>query len=108
MPASFRVLQLFFDDRKKDTATTTVHRKSTIDFLKQLNILSDDLSILWEDIDCCYDKYRCATVLYLMTMLSHSFSDIIDRGISAPGHGREVVDCLNATNNRFFGRKTCC
>ena len=32
---------------------------------------------------------------------------IIDHGISAPGHGIEVVDCLNATEKRFLFQLMC-
>ena len=35
-------------------------------------------------------------------MLSLDFSIIIDRGISSPGHGREVVDGLSAIEKRFI------
>ena len=37
-------------------------------------------------------------------MLSQAFYIIIDRGISAPGHGRELVDGLNAVDKRFFSQ----
>ena len=35
-------------------------------------------------------------------MLLQDFSVIIDRCISAPGHGREVIDVLNSTYKRFL------
>ena len=35
-------------------------------------------------------------------MLSQEFSFIIDRHISEPGHGREVVDGLNSTDKGFL------
>ena len=35
-------------------------------------------------------------------MLSQEFSVIIECGISAPGHGREVVDGLNAIEKWFI------
>ena len=35
-------------------------------------------------------------------MLSQDFYIIIDHGISAPGHGREVVYGLNITKKRFL------
>ena len=35
-------------------------------------------------------------------MLSQYFSVIIERGISAPGHGREVVDGLNSIDKMFL------
>ena len=34
-------------------------------------------------------------------MLLH-YSLIIDRGISAPGHGKEVIDGLNAVDKRYI------
>ena len=35
-------------------------------------------------------------------MLSQTYSIIIDRGISAPGHGKEVVDGLHAVDKRYI------
>ena len=43
---------------------------------------------MWENTYGCAEHYRRATALYLIPMLSQEFSVIIDRGISAPGHGR--------------------
>ena len=37
-----------------------------------------------------------------MSMLSQAFSVIIDRGISATGHVRELVDGINAIGKLFF------
>ena len=34
--------------------------------------------------------------------MSQTYSMIIDRGISAPGHGKEVVDGLNAADKRYI------
>ena len=35
-------------------------------------------------------------------MISQTYSIIIDRGISAPEHGKEVVDELNAVDKRYI------
>ena len=35
-------------------------------------------------------------------MLAHAYNIIIDRGVGAPGHGREVVDGLNDTEKRLL------
>ena len=35
-------------------------------------------------------------------MLSQSYKIIIDHGISAPGHGREVVYGMNSTDKNFI------
>ena len=40
--------------------------------------------------------------MYIMSAMSQCYSIIIDRGISAPGHGKEVVDGLNAFHKRYI------
>ena len=37
-----------------------------------------------------------------MSVMSQTYSIITDRGISAPGHGKEVVDGLNSANKRYI------
>ena len=37
-----------------------------------------------------------------MSFMSQCYSIIIDRGISAPGHRKELVDGINATNKRYI------
>ena len=37
-----------------------------------------------------------------MSVISQFYSVIIDRGISATGHGKEVVDGLNAIYKRYI------
>ena len=37
-----------------------------------------------------------------MSVISQTYSIIIDRGISAPGHGKEVVGGLNAVDKRYI------
>ena len=37
-----------------------------------------------------------------MSVMSQTYSIIIDRGISAPGHGKEVADGINAVDKRYI------
>ena len=37
-----------------------------------------------------------------MSVISQTYSLIIERGISAPGHGKEVADGLNAVDKRYI------
>ena len=37
-----------------------------------------------------------------MSILSQFYSIIIDRGISAPGHGKEVVNGINDIDKRYI------
>ena len=89
------------DNSKHDSATTISHSKCIIELLKHRNITSNILITIWENIYGCAEHYRCATALYLMSMLSQAFSVIIDHGISASGNGRELVDGLNAIGKMF-------
>ena len=57
--------------------------------------MSATLIIIWENTYGCANYYRCATVLYLMQMLSQALSVIIEQGISATGHVRGVVYGIN-------------
>ena len=60
------------------------------------------MSKIWENTDGCDEQYRCASALYLMSVMSHCYSIIIDRGISAPGNGKEVVDGLNDVDKSYI------
>ena len=37
-----------------------------------------------------------------MSVMSQCYSIIIDQGISAPGHGKDVVDGLNDVDKRYI------
>ena len=37
-----------------------------------------------------------------MSVMSQTYSIIIDQGISAPGHGKEKVDGINAVDKRYM------
>ena len=81
-------VSLFFsDDIKQDAATTNPQSKNLIGRFKK-KVLKSTLSTIWENTDGCEDKYRRASALYLMSVLSQRHSIIIDRFISAPGHDK--------------------
>ena len=97
--AVFRYFLL--DDSKQDAANTNSHSKSLIELLKEQKVLSSTLSTIWGKTNGCAEQYICASTLCLMSFFSECYSIIIDRGISAPGHGKEVVDGLNAIDKRY-------
>ena len=73
-----------------------------ISLLNNKWVLTTSLSTIWENTDGCEEQYRRASELYLMSVMSQTYSIIIYRGISAPGHGKEVVDGLNAVDKRYI------
>ena len=54
-----------------------------------------------ENTDGCAEQYIFASELYLISVMSKCYSIIIDQDISAPGHGKEVVDGLNDFDKRY-------
>ena len=78
-------------DSKQDADTTTTHSKRLISLIKNKKVLTTSLRTIWENTDVFAEQYIFASALYLMSVISQTYSLIIDRGISAPGHGKEVV-----------------
>ena len=65
-------------------------------------MLTKSLNKVWENTDVFAEQYICVHALYLMSVMSQYHSVIIDRVISAPGHGKEVVYVLNAVYKRYI------
>ena len=57
---------------------------------------------IWENTDGCAEQYRCASALYLMSVIYQCYSIIIDQGISVPGNGKEVVYGLNDVDRCYI------
>ena len=64
--------------------------------------LTSVLSTIREYTDCCAEQYRCASALYLMSVMSQCYSIVIDRGISAHGSVKEVVGGLNDIGKKYI------
>ena len=90
------------DDRKQDAATTIAHIKRLIELFKEQKVLASTLSTIRENNDGFAKQYICASALYLMSVMSKCYSIIIDRVISATGHGKEVFNGLNAIDNFYI------
>ena len=70
--------------------------------MQNVTVLFAYMSNICGNTDGCAEQYQCMNVLYSLSMLSHVYNIIIDRGVGASGYGREVVDGLNATEMFFF------
>ena len=55
-----------------------------------------------KNTDGCTEQYRCASALYLISVMSQCYSIIIDLGISAHGHGIEVLNELNVVDKCYI------
>ena len=91
----------FQDDSRQDASTTHAHIVSMITELRNNNQLKQRCTI-WESADGCCKQYRCGTTLFFLSMTSANFNIIVDRIIGAPGHGKDVVDGINACGKKYF------
>ena len=58
--------------------------------------------ILWDKIDRCAKQYRCSIAYYLMSFLSESYQNFLDRVVDTPDHGKDVVDGFNTVQKRYL------
>ena len=89
-----------YNNIKQYVSTTDEHRKKIIQLLGKRNFINAQYSTILENTYGCADQYRFEIALHLLSILSPLFNIIIDRGISDPGHGNEVVDGLNSIDKR--------
>ena len=73
-----------------------------MELLHNRKILIINKSKIWNNIDGFDYEYICATELYLLSMLSYVYNIVIDCGIGAPGHGKDVVYGLKDTEESFL------
>ena len=69
---------------------------------ENVKLFVSSLSTIWENTDGCAEQYIYASSLYLMSVMLQCYSVIIDLGISAPGHGKEVVDGINSIYKHYM------
>ena len=71
-----------------DVVNTCLFLRNDINSLLCEVVVTSSLSTIWENTDGCAEQYRCAFALYLMSVMSQTYSIIIDRGISESRHGK--------------------
>jgi hypothetical protein len=94
----------FSDDSKQDAASTHANMETLIKHLMQTGRMKEG-SVMFDGTDGCSKQYRCGAALFLLSLLSSLHRIVIDRMIGAPGHGKDIVDGLNATDKRFLAQK---
>ena len=90
------------DDGKQDVATTDTYSKDIMELLHIIKALLTKKSNIWENTYGCIEQNICATALYLLSILSHAYNIVIGFGFGSHGHGKDVVDGLNATDKIFI------
>ena len=79
-----------------------MHLSSFLTELLNQRMIKQESTTAWEETDGCAKQYRCATAMYLLSLISVRFNIVIDRAVGAPGNGKYIVDGLNAIDKAFF------
>ena len=90
------------DKSNQDAASTHAHMQVLLKLLARQKKIRSGCSTIWEHTDGCTKQYRCAKALHLLSYLATEFEITIDRQIDAPGHGKDVVDGLNAKDKVYL------
>ena len=93
------------DDSNQDAASTHVHMCTILDhYLARFKSFPQDCVML-DHTDGCAKQYRCGNALFFLCVLSHKYKIVVDRAIAAPGHGKSIIDGLNAVDKTHLRRR---
>ena len=53
---------------------------------------------MFDHTHSCVKQYCCATAIYFLSMLSTKYNIEINKAIGASGHGKDIVDGLDAVD----------
>jgi hypothetical protein len=91
----------FSDDNLQNAASTHCHMRILIADLKKKGRFLEGRT-MFDNTDGCAKQYRCATAIHLLSMLATEFNITINRAVGAPGHGKDLVDGLNACDKQYL------
>ena len=85
----------------QNAGSTHQHMTVLIDLLFKKKLISEG-STLYCNTDGASKQYRCANALCYLSLLSTKYNIKIERAIGAPGHGKDLVDGLNAVDKHYL------
>ena len=87
----------FLSDAKvQDSSVVNFNMDKLIRYLKAKGVMKAG-DLLLTNSDGCAAQYRCSTAFFFLSSLAITHSIAIDRAISCPGHGKDIVDGVNGT-----------
>lgn len=97
----------FSDYSKQDTATTFEHICAMFKIHEEVHGSIHKNSVFLDHTDGCAKQYRSDNALYLLSIIVLKYLIVIDRAIGAPGHGKSIVDGLNAVDKHYLKKVMC-
>lgn len=94
------------DDKQQDAHTTFLNTVEMVRKLRSDNpeTLCSKESSLFELMDGCTSQCRCATSLFFMSLLAVQFKIIVNRMISASGHGKGDCDSQGGVDKTLLAQ----
>jgi hypothetical protein len=96
----------FLDCSWQDSSMMHEHMSVLFKHLMEKGVLRHGWTV-YNATDGCGKQYHSAMTLYLLSLIATDFDLTIDRAIGAPGHGKDIVDSLNATNKMYLKKEMC-
>ena len=93
------------DDRTQLSSTVHWHMEKLIDILIKTKILKSG-GRLFGTTDGCAKQYTSSTAVYFLSALAVKYNIVVDRAISASGHGKSSVDAMNGIDKNTITKKT--
>ena len=91
----------FYGELKQNSATTHSHMLVLAQFLMENKYVLTEGDTIFNNTDGCSKQYQCSTALHFLSVFCSNKKVCIDRAIGAPGHGKDLVDGLNARENNI-------
>ena len=89
------------DSKIQNAGSTYKHMNVLLHYMKEKGVLKIGGN-LYCNCDGAAKQYRCANALYYLSYLATKYNISIERAICAPGHGKDVVDGLNAVDKHYL------
>ena len=97
----------FSDYSKQDAATTFEHFCAMFKLHEEVHGKIPRNSVFLEHTDGCAKQYRSGNALFLLNVIALKYHIVIDRAIGAPGHGKSIIDGLNAVDKHYLKKVMC-
>ena len=97
----------FADYSRQDAATTFEHMCVMLENHISVHGPLPKKCVFLDHTDGCAKQYRSGNALYLLNMLCIKYDIIIDRAICAPGHGKSIIDGMNAVDKHYLRKVMC-
>ena len=87
-----------------DFETQCDNMDKLLHYLKAEGRLIKPGDLLLTNSDGCAAQYRCSTAFFFLSTLAITHDIAIDRAISCPGHGKNIVDGVNGNTKTELSR----